>query len=64
MVNLWRDKEEHSTSAEEQVIGSEEDADDTCDEEVEDQEEEDVNPNFEIDADNGDDDGLDNEYEY
>jgi len=30
----------------------------------EDQKEEDVIPNFEIDHDNGDDDGVDNEYDY
>jgi len=42
VVNLWRDNEEHSKSAgEEQVIGSEEDAEETHDEEEEDQREKD-----------------------
>jgi len=31
-VNLWRDNEEHRKSVEEQVIGSEEDAEETHDE--------------------------------
>ena len=62
-MNLQRDNEEHGKSAEEQVIGSEEDAKETHYEEEEDQEEEGVTPNFKIDYDNGDDDGLDSEYE-
>ena len=57
---LWRDNDEYSKSAEKEVIGSEEDADETHDEEEEDQ---DVIPNFEIVDDNGDEDGLDSEYE-
>ncbi|KAK2160140.1 hypothetical protein LSH36_139g03021 [Paralvinella palmiformis] len=61
--NLERDNEEHGKSAEEQVIGCEEDAKKTHYEEEEDQEEEGVTPNFKIDYDNGDDDGLDSEYE-
>ena len=32
MVNLWKDNEEHSKSAEELVIGSEEEAEETHDE--------------------------------
>ena len=50
-------------SAEEQVIGYEEDAGETHDEEKEDQEEEDVIPNIEIDDDNGDGCGLNNAYD-
>ena len=60
VVNLWRDNEEHNKSVEEQVIGSEEDAEETRDE---DQEEGDLIPNIEIDDDNGDYDLLDSEYE-
>ena len=63
MVNLWRDNEEHIKRAEEQVIGPEEEAEETHDEEEEDQEEEGVTPSFKIDYDNGDDDGLDSEYD-
>jgi len=51
-------------SAEEQVIGSEEDAEETHDEQGEDLEEEDVSRNFEKYDENGDDDdGLDSEYD-
>jgi len=49
VVNLWRDNEVYSTSVEEQVIGSEEDAEETHDKEEKDKEEV---------------DGLDSEYEY
>ena len=63
MVNLWRDNDEHSKSAEEQVIGSNrKDAEETHVGEEEDRE--DVIPNSEICDDNCDDDGLDNNYEY
>ena len=55
--------EELSKSAEDQVIGSEEDAEETHDEEEEGQEEDDLIPNFEINYENGDDDGLDSEYD-
>ena len=51
-------------SAEEQVIGSEEDAEETHDEQGEDLEEEDVSRNLEKYDENGDDDdGLDSEYD-
>ena len=53
-MNLWRDNEVHSKSVEEKVIGYEEDAEETHDEEKEDQKEGDVTPNFEIDDDTGD----------
>jgi len=48
VVNLWRDDEEPSKTAEEWVIGSEEDAEETRDEEK------DVIPNFELEYDNAD----------
>ena len=46
------------------MIGSEEDAEVTNDEEMEDREEEDVIPNFEIDYHNGHPGGLYSDHEY
>ena len=45
VVNLWSDNEEHGKSAEKQVIGSEEDAEETRDEEDKGQE---VIPNLKL----------------
>ena len=64
VLNVWRDYEEHSKSAEKRVTGQEEDAEETHDEEMEDHEEEDVMPNFEIDYDNGEHKSFINPYNY
>ena len=64
MVNLWRDNEEHSKSVEEQLIGHDEDAEVTHDEETEDQDEEDIIPNFGIADNNRHPGGLYSDYEY
>jgi len=65
MVNLCRYNEEYRVkSTEEQVIGSEEGAEETHDKEEEDQEEEDVIRKLEIDCENGVVDRLNSEYEF
>ena len=63
-MNLQRNNEEHRKRAQEQVIGSGEDAEETHHEEGEDQEVEDVIPNLEIDYEYGEYFVLDSEYEY
>jgi len=64
VVSVWRDNEVHSKSVEKQIIGYEEDAEETHHEETEYQEEGDVIPNVVIYYDNGDPGGLGSEYEY